>query len=61
MWLKKIMCFYICDALKIVRLTEGGGRRVFIYRNISQIDFHLGFIRLFCLHCCLDLRLEGGG
>lgn len=33
----------------------------FIYRNISQIDFHLGFIRLFCLRCCLDLRLEGGG
>lgn len=32
----------------------------FIYRNISQVDFHLGFMRLFCFHCRLDLRLEGG-
>lgn len=33
----------------------------FYLQKTSQVDFHLGFIRLFCLRCCLDLRLEGGG
>lgn len=32
----------------------------FIYRNIAQIDFHLGIILLFCLHCCLDLSQTWG-
>lgn len=31
----------------------------FIYRNISQINFHLGFIWLFRLHCRLGLRHLG--
>lgn len=39
MWLKKIMCFYVCVALKIVRPTEGGGRRVLSTETSLRLTF----------------------